>query len=165
MVIKRQKLAEMIAEEVRRRLRELADDDGRPRPRKPATASADQEDPPRGPGPGGPDAALGSPDASRPEGGEGSEDDPAGPAVDGDQPDPEAIDPDGTGGEEGSGAVNDYLSGKTVQAISIEPESKVLPGAKEVIVSFNETTDALRILVTTTGQVKFFLRGQLHDIP
>lgn len=160
----------MVAEEVRRRLRELTEagdeeDDDQPRPRKPTTTSADQEDPPRGPGHGGPDAAVGSPDVSRPEGGEAPDEDPSGPSVDGDQPDPEAIDPDGVGGEEGSGAVNDDLSGKTVQAISIEPESKVLPGAKEVVISFNETTDALRILVTATGQVKFFWRGQLHDIP
>ena len=175
MVITRQRLAEMIAEEVRQRLRELAKDDGeggksRRKPTKPETSSADQEDQPAGAGPGGPETDIGSPDVSRsaPDG-EDPNDDPAGPAVDGSQPDPEseedALDTDGDSGDEPSGAVNDEVSGKTVQAISIEPKSRVLPGAKEVIISFNESTDTLRILVTGTGLVNFFWRGQIHDLP
>lgn len=82
-----------------------------------------------------------------------------------DAPDPDAIDKEGDGGDDPSGAVNNDLSGKTVQSLSIEAQSKILPGAKEVVLSFNETTDSLRILVTPTGQVKFSWRGQLHDLP
>lgn len=170
MVIKRKRLAEMIAEEVRLRLRQLAeadaDDEEPKKPKKPQTSSADQESPPKGEGPGSPGATTGSPDVSidSPDG-EDPNDDPDGPAVDGDQPDPEAIDADGDEGEDASGAVNNEISGKTVQSITIDPKSKVLPGAKAVIVSFNESSDALQILVTATGQVKFFWRGQLHDIP
>lgn len=163
MEITREELSAIIVSEVRRRLRELVEasgeDDSTRKPKQskgkqgkvPTTTSADQES------------------------------DPAGPAVDGDRPDPEAedettndrpesddtaaIDADGDAGEEPSGAVNDEVSGKTVQAVTIEAQSKILPGAKEVVLAFNETTDPLRILVTPTGMVKFFWRGQLHDLP
>lgn len=174
MNISQKRLAEIVSEEVRRRLRELVEageDDGEPLPkkkgRKPGVASADQEDPPDAGNPTSPDAITGSPDpaAGSPEGGSGAEDDPDGPAVDGDAPDPDAIDADGDAGEDPSGAVSDELSGKTVQALSINPRSEILPGAKEVILTFNETTDDLKVLVTGTGQVKFFWKGQLHDIP
>lgn len=172
MVITRSGLAKMIAEEVRRRLRELAEESddsdgkGKGKPRKPQTTSADQEDQPSGATPGSPGATVGSPSVSRPDADvEDQDDDPAGPAVDGDQPDPDAIDSDGDGGEEPSGAVNNEVSGKTVQAVSIEPRSKVLPGAKEVVLTFNESSDTLRILVTGTGEVKFFWRGQISDLP
>lgn len=172
MNISRKRLTEIVVEEVRRRLRELVeaddDDDGTPRKvRKPGVSSADQEDPPDADNPTSPDATTGSPDASlgSPEGGDGPESDPSGPAVDGDAPDPDAVDKDGDAGEDPSGAVSDELSGKTVQAISIDPRSKVLPGAKAVIVTFNETTDSLQILVTGTGEVKFFWKNQLYDLP
>jgi hypothetical protein len=173
MVINRGALAEMIAEEVRRRLRDLAEAEG-DRPRKPRTASADEEDQPSGEGPigskppGSPSVDRVGPDGSDPE------DDPEGPAVDGDRPDPEAtadedeeeaVDSDGDSGEEPSGAVNNEVSGKTVQAITIDPKSKVLPGAKEVVITFRESSDSLRVLITATGVPKFFWRGQLHDLP
>jgi len=130
-------------------------------------ASADTEKPPDGPVPNGPRAATGSPDVSTPENDQDADSD--GPAVDGDQPDADseedAVDSDGDGGEEPSGVINDEISGKTVQAISIDPDSKILPGAKEIILSFNESTDSLRILCTATGQVKFYWRKQLMDLP
>lgn len=179
MKITRTQLAEMIAEEVRSRLRELveADEDSEKKPkggdkkRKGASvASADTQDQPNNGEPSGPEAKTGSPSVSTPDNNQDS--DPDGPAVDGDGPDPDAegdaddaIDSDGEGGEDASGAVNNEISGKTIQAITIDPRSKVLPGAKEVVLAFNESTDPLRILVTSTGQVKFFWRGQLHDIP
>lgn len=78
----------------------------------------------------------------------------------------DAVDADGDASEHPSGAVNNEVSGKTVQAITIEPKSELLKGAaKEVVISFNESTDPLRIIVTPTGQVKFAWRGQLHDLP
>lgn len=83
----------------------------------------------------------------------------------GDEAESGVQDGDDEGDPEPSGAVNDEVSGKTVQAVTIEPKSKVLPGAKEVVLSFNESTDALRILITSTGMVKFFWKGQLHDLP
>lgn len=177
MKITRSRLTEIVAEEVTRALREavvgatIAEDEEegggeRKKSKKPGTASADDnptkpQDVPAGPqvkpadaAPGDPPPEDGGKSAAAPDGGE-----------DADGPDPEAVDQDGDAGEEPSGAVNDEVSGKTVQAVTIEPKSKVLPGAKEIVLAFNESTDALRILVTPTGQVKFFWRGQLHDLP
>ncbi len=85
-----------------------------------------------------------------------------------DEPGPDqedALDLDGTAAEEGSGEVNKFVSGKSVQSVTVEDQSKVLPGAKEVILSFDQTSDALRILVTPTGRVVFLFKGQMHDIP
>lgn len=164
----------MIAEEVRMRLRELveADDeaDSKKKPSKPGTEDASDSPSPKSKEKTATNTGtVSTPDLDQ-------EEDPDGPAVDGGQPDPDAaqddeeeeadaIDPEGDGGDEPSGVVNDELSGKTVQSVTIEPKSKVLPGAKEVVLSFNESTDTLRILITATGNVKFFWRGQLHDIP
>lgn len=170
MNISRKRLAEIVAEEVRRRLRELVEapddpEEEKPRRRKPGVASADQDDVPDTGDVGAPNDAVGSPEVGSPEGGSEPDSDPAGPSVDGDAPDPEAVDQDGDAGEDPSGAVADEVSGKTVQGLSIEPRSKVLPGAKEVVLTFNETTDSLRVLCTTSGEVKFFWKGQLYDIP
>jgi len=173
--IDRRRLAEIVAEEVRARLRELVegpkrgDDDDEEGGGAPDVASADQEDPPSADVPSSPGATVGSPDPARdsPEGGQqGAEDDTSGAAVDGNQPDPDALDKDGDSGEDGSGAVNDDLSGKTVQGISINPKSEILPGAKEVVLTFNETTDQLVILfMGPSDQIKFFWKNQLHDLP
>lgn len=156
MFINREKLTEIIAQEIRNRLRELAeaaddskgDDAKSKRPRKPTTADAEDSPSPKGEGPPGPQV-----------------DPETDPGLNADPSDDEGIDAAGNAGEEPSGAVNNEISGKVVQAITIEPQSKVLPGAKEIVISFNDSTDALRILVTATGQAKFFWRNQLHDVP
>ena len=157
MLIERSQLAEIIATEVRRRLRELAEESddskgkGR-RPKKPTTTDAEDSPSPKGEVTSGPRAA--SDDLG---------DAPESP--DQDVSDDEGIDQGGNSGEEPSGAVNNEVSGKSIQALTIEPQSKILPGAKEVVISFNDSTDSLRILVTAAGQVKFFWRNQLHDLP
>lgn len=173
MLIERRQLAEIIAQEVRLRLRELAeageDSEGgdgakRKRPRKPTTADAEDSPSPKGKMPTGPRADPDAdPEQAAPDGPPSDEDD----GDDGgeDISDDEGIDQGGNAGEESSGAVNNDLAGKTIQAITIEPQSQILPGAKEVVLSFRETSDSLRIIVTATGLVKFFLGGQLHDIP
>lgn len=180
MKIKRERLAEIIVQEVKLRLRELAeadeaDDEDDPEEsgsrrrggEKPQTTSADQDAPPEGDATDSPGSAVGSPSVAKdgPEDAQSTDADPGGPSVDGNQPDPDAIDADGHGGAEPSGDVNNDVSGKTVQAISIEPKSKILPGAKEVVVTFNETTDELRVLITSEGTVEFHWRGQLYDMP
>lgn len=155
MFIERKQLVRIIAQEVRSRIRELAeasDDegDGKKLPKKPRTADAEDSPSPKGNVPTGPRADSNIESE---------------PAEDDDTSDDEGIDSAGNAGEEPSGAVNNEVSGKTVQAVTIEPQSKILPGAKEVIISFTESTDALRVIVTATGQVKFFWRNSLHDIP
>ena len=171
MFIDRRQLAEIIVSEVRARLVELAEDDAeggdggkRKRPKKPLTADAEDSPSPKGEPPPGPGVTSDS-----------AEDDaPAEPSSDGADPDADAedaLDPDGDAGEDPSGAVNNEITGKTVQAITIEPQSKILPGAKEVVITFGESSDALRILIAKAGHgnegppVKFFWRGSLHDLP
>lgn len=60
------------------------------------------------------------------------------------------------------GKIADAVTGKTVQSITMEPESKILPGAQEVTLTFREIPDPLKILITKSGQVKFHFRG-LHN--
>lgn len=60
------------------------------------------------------------------------------------------------------GKIADQVNGKTVQSITMEPESKILPGAQEVTLTFREMPDPLKILITKSGQVKFHFRG-LHN--
>lgn len=60
------------------------------------------------------------------------------------------------------GGIADEITGKTVQSVTMEPKSKTLPGAQELVITFREIPDPLKVLITKTGQVKFFFRG-LHN--
>lgn len=71
---------------------------------------------------------------------------------------------DSEGDKRGPGKVSDELVGKRVQSITMEPKSKLVPGAMEVVLTFDETPDPLKIIVTKTGAVKFYYRG-LHNLP
>ena len=159
-MIERKQLAEIIAEEIKIRLAELHEA-GKKKGREPETADAVDSPSPRGEAPPGPQVDV-SPDEDEDDGAE-SEDEPEDPEDEAE--DEQGIDADGNAGEEPAGAINNDIAGKVLQAISIEPQSKVLPGAKEIVISFNDSTDALRILVTPTGMAKFFWRGGLHDLP
>jgi hypothetical protein len=64
--------------------------------------------------------------------------------------------------EEEEGTVAGELNGKTVDKISVDEDSKIMPGATEIVFTFRENPDALRILITKTGKVKYFYRG-LHN--
>ncbi len=176
MKITRRRLSEIIEQEVRARLIEKGDKPKKqgkkkePAPEKPETAAADSEvDIQPQPGGGGPDPIASAPPIDggmNDQDGDGMPDPGSVDPTDGEgEDDEEALDADGNAGEDPSGAVNNEVSGKTIQAVTIEPKSQVLPGAKEIVLAFNESTDPLRILVTQTGQVKFFWRGQLHDLP
>jgi hypothetical protein len=181
MKITRRKLAEMIEQEVRAHLSEKGPSK---KTKKPSTAAADNEPTePNEPADGGGvepiasappiDGGMNDQEGEDADG-DGAPDEPETPdPTDGQGPDDaEAIDADGEGGAEPSGAVNQELSGKTVQAITIEPESMNLPGAKEVVISFAETKDTLKIIISATGEVKFGWpcdstgkARQIHDIP
>lgn len=60
------------------------------------------------------------------------------------------------------GSIASELHGKTLESIEMDEDSKMMPGATEVVLTFKETADALRIMITKTGRVKFFFRG-LHN--
>ena len=60
------------------------------------------------------------------------------------------------------GKISSTVVGKTIQSISLEPKSKILPGAKELVITFDQLTDPLRVLITSRGEIKFFFRG-IHN--
>lgn len=95
---------------------------------------------------------------------------PGTPPVSEPEAEPDPVDPEAEEGDEEpdatpGGDVNRLVAGKTVQSISIEPKSKLLPGAKEVTLTWNETPDPLKILVTATGQIKFAVGTNVYDLP
>ncbi len=175
MVIKRTRLMEIMVEEVQRALHEAdqppADDDEKDHKRKSATVGSSDENPTQGQPPAeGSGGSVKGPnpgpvDQQADDGTEAPED-----AEPGHDEDDNSGNTDGRHDGEGAddektGAVNNEVSGKTLSSITIDPKSKILPGAKEVILAFNESTDALRLLITPTGKCVFFWRGQLHDVP
>lgn len=60
------------------------------------------------------------------------------------------------------GKIADEITGKSVQSITMDPKSKTLPGAQEIVITFRDIPDPLKILVTKTGAVKFFFKG-IHN--
>jgi hypothetical protein len=64
--------------------------------------------------------------------------------------------------EEEEGTVAGELSGKTIENITVDEDSQIMPGATEIVLSFRESPDAFRLLITKTGQIKYFYRG-LHN--
>lgn len=66
--------------------------------------------------------------------------------------------------EEDSGSqMSKEIEGKSVQSIVLEPKSKIVPGNKEIVLSFTQTPDPLRILVSPQGEIKFFYKSQIHN--
>ena len=72
---------------------------------------------------------------------------------------------DDVAGEDGPepGSLAAELEDKTIESVSMEEDSKIMPGATEVVLNFRETPDALRLLITKTGKVKIFYRGLHND--
>ena len=87
--------------------------------------------------------------------------------ADADADEMDAIDPEGDAGteEDVDSPVNDQVAGRTVESITLEPESQLLPGAREIVLTFGDSPDVLRILVDDVGNIVFNLNGQNHDIP
>jgi hypothetical protein len=61
------------------------------------------------------------------------------------------------------GKIADEVVGKSIQSLTMEPDSKTLPGAQEINITFSDSPEPLKILVTKTGQVKFLHHGGLHN--
>lgn len=162
----RTRLVEIVHEEIQGRINELleAEDDSSKKKKGAKGVSADTESDPKRSKSAAADP-VGAPDASM--GVDDLDDQPPGDEETGaDEAPPDTAVDDAEGASSSpTGQVADEVSGKTIQSMTIEPRSRVLPGAKEVILTFNETTDPLRILVTATGTVKFWYRGALHDLP
>jgi hypothetical protein len=56
------------------------------------------------------------------------------------------------------------VEGKTVQSIVLEEKSKVIPGAKEVVIAFNDTPEPLKIIIQRNGNVSFIFKGVRHAV-
>ena len=89
-------------------------------------------------------------------------DDPADDELETDVADPEAEESEEDPADGAKNDISDELSGKTIQAITMEPKSKMMPGAIEVNITFDQVADTFRILIGKSGAVKFFWRG-LHN--
>lgn len=169
MKIQRQKLQQIIREELRRHVRNLdeamiqdahednkqKEDDGDREPQK------DQDSPDNGASPKSQKSKQLPPDDGekkevpneQPEGEDPADDDLE------DETDAE----DTEEKEDDAKKLGDQLTGKAIQSVTQEPKSKVLPGAQEIVLTFDNSTEPLRILVTKTGQVKFYYAGALHN--
>lgn len=169
MKIQRQKLQQIIREELRRHVRNLdeatiqdaqednkqKEDDGEREPQK------DQDSPDNGASPKSPKSKELPPD-------DGETEEPN-EQPDGDDPADDDLE-DETDAEDteekeddAKTKLGDQLAGKSIQSMTQEPKSKVLPGAQEIVLTFANSTEPLRILVTKTGQVKFYYSGALHN--
>lgn len=158
MRIKRTDLERIVREELLRYVKALVEGTDKEEPEKQDAADANKEkEAGKKPDPKAPDDADEPPGMEEP-GGEKpevpDEEDPS---------DDDLAKADAEPGDDREGGkVHDEVVGKRVQAITMEPKSKILPGAQELVLTFDESPDPLRILITKTGAVKFFYRG-LHD--
>jgi hypothetical protein len=150
-------------------------------PSKDAKAPKAKDEPPQGPKsspPVGDDPAAEEPVEDPVAKGDGTYDDEEGlpgddemaaDDVDADADEQDALDADGDAGEDGAeGEINDQISGRTVQSLqslSLEPESELLPGSREVVFTFSDSPDVLRVLVDDVGNIVFSWNGKLTDYP
>lgn len=78
----------------------------------------------------------------------------------------DALDADGDAGQDAaSGAINDQIAGRTVKSIALEPDSDLIPGSREIVLSFSDSPDILRVLVDDVGNIVFSWNGDLYDYP
>jgi hypothetical protein len=85
----------------------------------------------------------------------------------GDEPADDDLEADLAGDEEGGaepGTVAAELEEKTIESVSMEEDSKIMPGSTEVVITFRDSPDALRFLITKTGKVKIFYKGLHNDL-
>lgn len=61
-----------------------------------------------------------------------------------------------------AGQLSTELEGKRIQSVTQEPKSQLVPGASEIVVTFAEVPDPLRIIVTKTGAVRFFYKTLIN---
>ena len=170
MKIKKSVLERIIKEELRAHIVELLEADAKPDkpdpdkekkgeekpdPAKKATPPAPEPKKEPAKKPDGPPAPPEATSDAAPEE-KPIEQDPADADLEKDEP-PEDVD-------SAQSKLRDQLTGKTIQSISREPKSKILPGAQEIVVTFDQVQDPLRILVTKVGDVKFYYRGLHNEI-
>lgn len=80
------------------------------------------------------------------------------------EPSDDADAEDDEAGPEQTDKVSDELVGKTVQSITANPKSKLMPGATEIVIQFDQIPEPLKILVTKTGAIKYYFKGLHNEI-
>lgn len=179
MKMKKSRIEEIIREELATHLGELLAFEADDKDKEPEVATADAEntdlepdtpsknvaptvgdkkddDTPEGDQESPKDSPIGdgeSPDAEVPVG-----DDPADSDISKDVVEPEPEDEGDIGGD-----ISDDLVGKQIQSITMEPESKMMPGAREITIQIENHPHPLKILLGKSGMIKFFYRGSLHN--
>jgi len=84
---------------------------------------------------------------------------------DGEDPADQDLDAELAGDEpEVPGSVASDMQGKTIEDIKVEDDSETVPGAKELVIGFQGEEDKLRVILTPTGNFKFFWKGLHNDI-
>lgn len=85
----------------------------------------------------------------------------------GDEPADDDLEADLAGDDEGSGAepgtVGYELEEKAIESVAIDEDSKIMPGATEVVFTFRDSEDALRLLISKNGTLKIFYKGLHND--
>jgi hypothetical protein len=166
--LKREHLERIVVEELTRYIAEQLNEappgrgtvlDDEPQEEVPAPEAAPEEQMPvDSPAPEA-DGEVPLPDAAGGEEGDGE-------LPTGDEPADDDLEADVAGDEESGaepGTVAYELEDKTIESVSMEEDSKIMPGATEIVLSFRETPDALRLLVTKTGKIKIFYKGLHND--
>jgi hypothetical protein len=64
--------------------------------------------------------------------------------------------------EEGSELAAE-LSGKVLTGVQDVKKSKTLPGARELVLTFKDSNQPLRVLIMKSGIVKFLYKGKVHN--
>lgn len=169
MKIRKSRLVEIIREELVAGLVGLSEapklttgtaDDEKKKKEPPDEAPKDHEGPPK---PKRPPKEPEVPEAGKED--EPEEVDGKVPGEDGADPEPPEdaeLDEPADGERDADKKVADELVGKTVQSVTVDPKSKTLPGATEIVFTWDQSPDPLKILVTKTGKIAYFFRG-LHN--
>ena len=55
------------------------------------------------------------------------------------------------------------IEGRSVQSITVNPTSKMMPGAQEIVIQFEEIPHPLRILIGKSGMIKYHFKGSIHN--
>ena len=170
---KRSKVEQIVREELEALVKELweADKDDN---KEPDVAGADKENDNVAPSKDGADMApkVGAEkDDVPPEGEEtGDKNAPAGEVPAGKDPSDTELSKDvedqGDPGQEEKpegGDISNDIVGRSVQSISYSPESKMMPGASEVTIQFEEIPHPLKILIGKSGMIKYHFKGSIHN--
>jgi hypothetical protein len=144
-------------------------DDDKDKKKEPEVGGADKDNDNVEPQKAGPDIApeVGDKETPAPDGEEPADtdipdedvpagDDPSDTELSQDAEDPAEEEPEG-------GDISKEIAGRSVQSITLEPESKLMPGAKEIVVQFEEIPQPLRILIGRSGVIKYHFKGSIHN--